>query len=215
MKPEIKYLQIINNQNNKFIINDNIRNAEICADSLFYRIDTYNNDVSSFFLLLSESYYLLKKYDLALFTLLQQRILFYSDSINIYSKKLLNQCLNKTNKKLPASFSILEKSLDTILFVNSAQKVDFLFSITFFINSKNTKHKLLNLITFYEKYFNQNVSFGMAKWKLLNTAGINLKTQTKYLLINDFNNPLSDYDNQDLLYNLPIKLKNKILNHNT
>lgn len=210
LNSQIRYLQIVNSQKNLFIVNDNIRNAELCADGLLYKIDDYDTQVSLFFLSLSQSYFLLEDYDLALYTVLRQRILFHSDSLDVYSENLLNLYMKKIEKKLPPSFFILNKNLDTIVFNNSAQKVNFLFSISFFIYSKSLNKKLWNLIYFYNRYYNIEHPFGMAKWKLLNEKDISFRKQTKYILIDDFFNKTTQFSDQNLIYNLPLKLQKRL-----
>lgn len=83
---EIKYL-INANRQNKELISDNLRNAEICALKIIQNPDSFKNKGNTFFEELAKSYYLTKNYEFVLLTYFRQRC-FYPKKNDSYSKEM-------------------------------------------------------------------------------------------------------------------------------
>jgi len=84
---ELQYLQLINKQGDKRLIADNLRNAELAADSI---ITQHSNNLLNayFFAELGKSYFLVKQYDKALLSFFRQHYLFPNDSADRETKNL-------------------------------------------------------------------------------------------------------------------------------
>ena len=102
VETELKYLTIIHKQGVIDLIDGNLKNAELTADSLIYRGQRAEIN-SKFFKELSISYFLTKEYELALFTLLEQRTLFPDPLVEKQSQLLFMESAYRCN--LPDSLT--------------------------------------------------------------------------------------------------------------
>lgn len=75
IETELKYLKAINSQS-KELINDNLRNAEICAYKLIQNPDSFKAIGNFFFKELAKSYYISEKYEFVILTYIRQRCFF-------------------------------------------------------------------------------------------------------------------------------------------
>ena len=93
---ELKYLQIVNKQDNDDLIENNLLNAELVVDSLLLsnQTDVLN---SEFLYELSRSYYNVKEYELGFFSILRQRCLFPNEAIQKQSETLFEELAYSNN----------------------------------------------------------------------------------------------------------------------
>ena len=85
LSTELTYIQNVNSQQRKDLIKDNIANAEKCADKIIEFED--RSPIASLFLMeLAYSYKQIDEEELALFSLLKQRILAPNDSLSFQSE---------------------------------------------------------------------------------------------------------------------------------
>jgi len=95
-RTELRYLQLINKQQNLKLIEGNLYNAELAADSII--INKKNSTINSeFFYQLAESYFYIEKYDLAFFSLLRQRCLFPNEAVENKSEPLYYNIAYRNN----------------------------------------------------------------------------------------------------------------------
>lgn len=201
---EIRYLDLINTQQDKYLIKDNLRNAELVADSLLWKIENYNDSVSLFFIKLAESYRILKNYEMALYTINRQRILFWSDSLEKLSTFYLTDTYHKCNLNNVKQFSYV-KGVN----ISIEEKIIKLFATSFFINSKEVNIRVENLIIFYEQYFNKDLPYGMIVCRVLNSVGISHKKQIRLVNPKHFIDNKA-FDSQEFINNLPPRITKKV-----
>ena len=132
---ELKYLQIVNRQGNTNLIKDNLKNAELATDSL---INIGNNSLlyAQFFTELSESYFLTKKYELSLFSLLRQRCLFPNKSIEQEYKILFLETAYRCNLNDSISQLLLNESTVKKVSGNYSEKLKSLLELSTKIHKK-------------------------------------------------------------------------------
>ena len=132
---ELKYLKIINIQDNQDLIKGNLYNAEILVDSLMLLTD--NSDLKSEFLYeLSNSYYLVEYYDLALFSLLRQRCIFPNNSIEQESFNLFEESAYSNNLNDSLTKALFEKTRVENIPKNISDRLKLLLEISITINTK-------------------------------------------------------------------------------
>ncbi|MBN2756083.1 MAG: hypothetical protein JXR51_02825 [Bacteroidales bacterium] len=179
-KTEYSYLKLINSQNRKDLIIDNLKSAEY-SSQIFIK-ESKNSFNSLFFSELSKSYYLAEEYDLAFYYSVLQRCLFPNDSISIKEKEcfferafssnldknLAEEYFNKTEKnKLPDLYSdriILALELSCKL--NSKKLTENIYKLGLHLKSENVKipawyknWEFLTIIGLKEKHKNQIIDF--------------------------------------------------------
>lgn len=110
VKTELEYLKIIHKQGVVDLIDGNLRNAELVADSLI--IKGINTETNAFFMKeLALSYFLTKEYELALFTILEQRTIFPNSKVEHQSKTLFMETVFRNNLSDSTAQSLWELSL--------------------------------------------------------------------------------------------------------
>jgi len=177
---ELKYLQIINADNNKELIKNNLWNAELTADSILYnKKQILSNQL--FFVALSNSYFILKKYDLALLTLYKQRILFPNDSLSVENKQLFFELLYRNNFNDSLSVDLWKKSEKKNLSKDYNQRLNFLLQKAIDIHSKRLVPYIFNLSHLYERFAVKKPIY-LKHWEFLSL--IKLREKHKKQIIN-------------------------------
>ena len=141
VKTELKYLQIINIQDNENLIKDNLLNAELLVDSIILSSQK-SIDKGNFLVELSKSYYLVGKYDLSLFSLLQQRCLFPDKNIQKQSQNLFLEASYSNNLTDSLAHSIYNNTSFEKVSKNVQERFHLLLKMAMLINTK----KLSNYI---------------------------------------------------------------------
>ena len=141
---ELKYLQIVNKQGNVDLIKDNLINAELATDSL---VNIGNNKLlyAQFFNELSESYFLTKKYDLSLFSLLRQRCLFPQKSLEQKNKVLFLETAYRCNLNDSISQYLLNESSVENVSGNYKEKLTKLLELSTKIRKKKLRRYIYNI----------------------------------------------------------------------
>jgi len=118
IKTEIRYLKIINQQN-KELVRDNLRNAEICAYKLIQTPDSFKTLGATFYKELAKSYFITENYEFVILTYLRQRCFFpekkdgevakyYNNAVEKTkrsdNKLLTDMYKNTESKKIPKSY---------------------------------------------------------------------------------------------------------------
>ena len=136
LSTELKYLQIVNEQNNNELIEDNLNNAEFFVDSLL--LQNQNNTLKSeFFYELSKSYYRVEKYDLALFSLLRQRCLFPNEVIQKQSEQLFKESAYSNNLSDSLIHIFYSKSQASKIPKSLKERYNLLLNLACQINTKH------------------------------------------------------------------------------
>ncbi len=182
-KTELKYLQIVNQQNNKELIEGNIINAEQRADSiLYYGKSSYLN--SLYFYELSQSYFLIDKYDLALLSLYKQKILFPNDSISKVSNQLFYELLYR-NQYNEIELDSIKRFIASIPSQYSYNKrYNIVLRISAEIRSKGLISQIYRMGYRYELLSN-HAPIWFQHWQFLSM--INVKEKYKMNLVNETN----------------------------
>ncbi len=199
LSTELTYLMLINGQNNKALIKDNLRNAEIMADTLFFfpRVSTKNglllpqdkiklqkqhDSTASFFLKeLGMSYFIVKDYPMALFTFLRQRYFYPNDTLNeIVSSYFVDAAAFANVKKDIAAF-LLRKSdpgkLENIPFAK--RRIMFLEKVIF-LNLKALNAPVAKYVN-YTRESNNNIPGFVEKWAFLTKIKIPASMMEGYM----------------------------------
>lgn len=114
LNTEYAYLTHINSQNNKSLITDNLRNAEMTLQSLRFTKNDTTKLKSRFYLSLANSHFLLNNYENVLFLILEQRSLFPLAEADEFAQKIF--MASGSNFKIPA------KKLRRLLDESAAEK---------------------------------------------------------------------------------------------
>ncbi len=164
LKAEIEYLRIINSGSDKFLIKNNLFDAEIVADTLIYIYGNENKSASDFFNNLAQSYFLLKKYDLALYSAERQRLLYPSDELDLASAIIIKKCLRKLRLRNNEDLYLNKTSYDTVINMSDSKRLTLLFQLSSLLYSRNLKNHLIRIVDVYTKKFGNKLPFDMAKW---------------------------------------------------
>jgi len=187
---ELVYLRLVNGQKDKMLIKDNLRNAELTADSLFFVHKAKVNDsvgglaakavvqqkddllASYFFKELGMSYFYTKNYPMAMFTFLRQRYFYPNDTLNeIVSAYFVDAAAFSGIKKNIAEF-LLRKSdpatLNKIPF--EERKVMFLDKVIF-LNLEPLNGELSKYVDFTRES-NVKIPEFVSKWAFLTKINV-------------------------------------------
>jgi len=181
---ELKYLQIINANKNKELIKNNLWNAELKADSILYNKEqTLVNQL--FFIELSKSYFLLKKYDLSLLNLYKQSFLFPNDSLSIENKQLFFELMYRNNFTDSISHILWEESQKNNLSNDYNHRLNFLLKKVIDIHSKRLTPYIFDLAHLYERFSIKRPIY-LSYWEFLSL--IKAKERHKKQIIHYENN---------------------------
>lgn len=204
IKVETAYLSSINKQNDKFLIKDNLRNAEIVADSLL--LDSLISlEKADFFYQLAQSYYLVKDYYMSTYTVFRQMLLFPDPKVDENSELLLNKNL-LSKSKLRKQYNSIEFEFNNEL-KNYKQKLQFLMAIAFKLDNKNVNEQIWSLINVFNTFDFGEKPLWLQKWIILNFLEISLKKQQDIIHINK-KTSISEYETLDeIISDLDLKKK--------
>ena len=183
---ELTYLTIVNRQEKKLIQN-NLRNAEIVADSLLLHPKVSNRiyfpDGSSrqkkhdsigafFFKELGMSYYITGNYPMALFSFMRQRILYPNDTLQAIVHYYFTNAAAFANVKKGIANYLLEKSSPATMHKKSfSEKKIVLLEKAIFLNSKALNSILLQYVDAIRESEGSVPQF-INRWAFLVTIGI-------------------------------------------
>lgn len=157
IEKELKYLRIANKQQ-RHIIKDNLRNAEIIAFKLIKNPDNFKKNGASFLKELAKSYFLAKMYEHSIFTFYRQRCFFpetsngktlyyYTNAEEKIKKQKLNQLkilYEKTEpNNIPESYKSKFKLFLKTTYKSGFKKTDNLESIYTDLFSETTNSEKL------------------------------------------------------------------------
>ncbi len=198
---ELKYLQIVNNQENKDLIADNLPNAEFLADSLILLKD--NSFLKSqFFIELSKSYYLLKKYDLSLFSLLRQRCLFPNKIIQKQSENLFTEAIYSNNLSDSLTKIILTRTSFQNIPQDFKQQFNLLLEISTIINTKEISYPIYKIGLVY-RGFESNIPLWYQHWEYLTIIKLKPKNIKQVMLYAKTKEPIyKQTQNKKLKYKI-------------
>lgn len=211
LSAENNYLKLINTQNNKYLIKDNFRNAELCADSLLFIEKNNNTLASDFFLNLSESYFIVKKYDYALFSIIRQRILFPCKKLETNSNYLMNSIISKYKKEIDANEFLNQTKFSEINKFDEQKKILLLIELSFKIKSKSVNDNILYIVQYFQTLNNDRNPLWLEQWKLYNYMELTFKKQLMYVDFSEKGDSKLYSSIDDLIYLVEEKNKGKIL----
>ena len=162
---ELKYLQIVNNQENKDLISDNLTNAELLVDSLL--LSNENSRIKSEFLYeLSKSYYFVGKYDLSFFTILRQRCIFPNKIIQKQSETLFIEAAYSNNLS-DSLTQVINKKTSFINIPNETnKKFNLLLELSIIINTKKISNYIYRTGLVYRS-IETNIPIWYQHWEYL------------------------------------------------
>ena len=196
LKAEIEYLKIVNSDGNKFLIKNNLFDAEIVADTLIYMYGDQNESASVFFQNLAESYFLIKKYDLALYTAERQRLLYPSDDLDLTSAIIIKKCLTKLHLQQKEDLYLNATTYDTVVKMSEGKRLTLLFQLASLLYSKKLKNHLTKIVDVYTKKFGNKLPYDMAKWLVVKDC--KMHCIKKYYTEQDIMNNSKDFKFSDL-----------------
>ncbi len=202
-KAELAYLETVNSQNDKFLIKDNLRNAEIVADSLIWGNDS-GIDEHEFFALLSRSYFIIGDYTMAIISALRAQLLFPAKDERLYDMVLYS--LKKTDLSDPDVEVITAVVKSGEKMKEDKAKLELLKYMILLENKSVTK--------FIENYsYNlRNTTLGLPlwvyQWDAMTLSGIKISRKKQAL---DFSSDVVlQPDISDIISGLPEDVANKV-----
>ncbi len=239
VKTEYIYLSLINRQQNKQLIKDNLRNAEIIADSLFRKLNLTGkrNDDSLavlFFKELAVSYYLSEKYPEAMFTFLRQRFLYPDAKQDRFAVYYFTQAAAFENiSKGMTNFQIKQSAPEKVSSLPLKEREYTLLNNAILLNVKEINPLLLHYADMIKELQNDIPEF-VDRWTFLVHIGVRQNLMRGYVnyyqgdtdtlsfkLSKIFNRKAARYYLKNKAWNratvyirrydeLPLKLNNKI-----
>ncbi len=207
---EARYLQIVNAQNRKDLIKDNIRNAELIADSLFFYTTAPGKFDADFLAMLAQSYFLLKDYQGTFFTILRQRTLFPSSKYEnfLYTLFLTSSKHLKIDKKT-ADKIWLETSKEKISKLGDKERKILLLKLALTSPDRKLFGKAFHYLTLFEFQPAENqLPFWIAQWKLLYSLKFSPR---KTLQLIDFQNTTDNYNfPDDIINSFPANFQKRV-----
>lgn len=185
---ESKYLQIVNKQANTKLISDNLINAELATDSL---VNSGENTAlnAQFFNELSQSYFLTKNYELALFSLLRQRCLFPNKYIEQKHKILFLEAAYRCNLTDSVSQHLLIESSIKNMQKTYTSKLKLLLELSVIVQSK-----VLNPYIFKTglklRSIDNNIPIWYQHWEFLTLINLKEKKKSEALVYGKVNSPI-------------------------
>jgi hypothetical protein len=182
---EYRYLALVKTQP-KQLIKDNLRNAEIIADSLMFSGTKDNQTASLFFMELGNNYSIVNKHELAIFSYLRQRFCFPNDIIRLNVEKQIRLNAMHLNIDNQIIDNLILKSAPYNLSENAATNLNSLIYWISKIETKNLTPLLLHQIDLMKANGIAQIDY-LLKWEDISRIAIPLKYKPDYLY-NDFNN---------------------------
>ncbi len=185
VKTEYIYLTIVNRQQDKKLIKDNLRNAEIIADSLFFWTENpgiKNDSVASWFYKeLAVSYYLSGDYPMALFSFLRQRFFYPNPKLNQFVADYFTESAAFVNiDKNMIDFQLEKSSPDKVLKLSSKEREYNLLNNSVLLNLKALNPVIMHY-TDLIKESQSNVPEFVNRWAFLVNIGIPQKLMKGYI----------------------------------
>ncbi|MBN1651310.1 MAG: hypothetical protein JW857_08280 [Bacteroidales bacterium] len=184
LNTEYHYLALIKNQP-KPVVKDNLRNAEMVADSLWLLPVENPHLAALYFMELGNNYAKIKQHEMAIFSFFRQRFFFPFDSISIYVENQIREQSLFLNLDKQQVDILLQKSNTEVVQENKYNALDPLLCwIIKFENKRIENHILHHLELMQQK--NITPSKTLLKWQDLTKIGIKTRKKRAYLSA-DFN----------------------------
>ncbi len=185
VKTEYIYLTLVNRQQNIKLIENNLRNAEIIADSLFFRTENgvKENDslASLFFKELAVSYYISGNYPMAMFTFLRQRYLYPDPKMDKLAVYYFGQAAAFKNiSKEMVTFQLEKSNPETIETVSVKEREYALLNNSILLNQKELNQVILHYADMVKETRYEVPEF-VNQWAFLVTIGIPQKLMRGYV----------------------------------
>ncbi len=208
LSAENECFKIVNKQNDKFIIKDNLRNAQLCTDSLL-KMKNYNYLEAEFFYNLALNYFVLKKIDFLTFSLIRQRCLVHVNNNNKHVL-LFKKLVLKYKKNIDYLFLDKQTQKNKINLSNKNEKFLKLLELSG-LKSNNINNNLHFFLDYSENITDKKSLFWLAQRKLFHYCKILYLNKLKYIdfLLKTYN---TTYNNlEDLFINILVFNKKELL----
>ncbi len=178
---EAKYLAMINGSGDRALIADNLRNAEMVADSIIAKhlTDVYASQVLAN---LARSYYLTGDYHLAFLSVVRY-LLFVPEGDMFYDQMtgLLDYVCARMGKNCPADLKndILSRSTK---FNTWEGKMNYLLQTAIALNDKHLKDWIFEKINLYQQTGRQPLSKDVLRWAYYVNIGISPVKASKLIV---------------------------------
>ncbi len=194
---ELVYITLINGQQNKMLIKDNLRNAEMVADTLFFIPGIKSNKVTerekialqrkydstaSFFLKeLGMSYFLTGDYPMAMFTFLRQRYFYPNNTLNdIVGSYFVDAAAFANVKKDIADFLLRKSDPRALKNIPLEERREMFLEKVIFLNEKELNNPVSKYVDFTRESNNKLPEF-IEKWAFLTKIDIPHKMMEGYM----------------------------------
>ncbi|MBN2237855.1 MAG: hypothetical protein JW729_09855 [Bacteroidales bacterium] len=179
LQSEYRYLCLVKSQSSQ-LIKDNLRNAEIYADSLFLKDIPQTELAALFFKELGDNYSAIGKADLALFSYLRQRFLYPNDSISLYVEQQMRINATKLNMDNQSTEYLIQRSSHYNLSSEKETNTNKLLYSSIQIETKNLSTLLLHYLDL-AKFKNFTPSDFILKWEDVSRMHMPLKYKIDYV----------------------------------
>jgi hypothetical protein len=209
LQSEYRYLTLVKTQQKKLIY-DNLRNAEIVADSLLFSKTLDKKTASLFLMELGNNYSALKKAEFALFSFLRQRFCFPTDTISLFVEKQMrfNALLLNIDKQM-IEF-IIQKSAVYNLSDNKEENLNKLIYWASKIETKDLNPLLLHHLDLMNAK-GYSLIDDVLKWEDLTRISFPIKHKA-FFLAHDFDSLDFAHQKRYYKYQTCYLLKNKAWN---
>jgi len=206
-KTEYNYLKLINSQQNKTLIKDNLKNLEMVVNRV---IASESNNYSAYFLTeLSNSYKIVKQKEFAFFYILAQRCLFPNNSISAFQENNFQELSYSLNLDKNTTKTYWDKTLRQKIPQNYTDRIILLLELSTELHFKKltqTNYKIGLIL----RNKGAKIPAWYQHWEFLTTIGVNEKQ--KGLIIHPVKSPYQPIFNQIEVKN-KTKVYRKAINH--
>ncbi len=178
IKTEYEYLKLINNQQNKILIKDNLKNAD---DIVARIIASENEPYSSYYIVeLARGYNLIGQKELAFFYLLVQRNLFPNDTLSYIQKNKFHEFALSLNLNEDTAKDYWSKTLPKNIPENFSDRIVKLLTLSTELHSSKLTEHIYNTGLFLRSK-NAKIPVWYQHWEYLTIIGVNEKLKQKII----------------------------------
>lgn len=183
---ELGYIQHINNQGRKDLIKDNIDNAEKKCDELLLSPQT-NKYASFFYAELGVSYFLIKDYEKAMFSILRQRILVPNDSVSNQIYTMYVEVAYRLKMETIEIDKLWSSTISDKIPAQYYQRLQFLLKKSIELYEKQLRSPILKIGEGF-KYISKDIPLWYNDWEFLTLIKIGEKDKKEIIDFSKTNN---------------------------
>ncbi len=190
IRTEAKYLYLITQQHNRNLVENDLWNGQLIADSILFRYlsDPYADDELAF---LSLAYYEARQWAMAYLTGIEYFI-FYPDSIH---KRMVRSVMINSAYKLKVAPQQMECLWDTLFSRKFTRQQAFLYVLkqNIYLRTRKTDLYFIHFVNMMQ-YNNYFIPYWLRQWKLYAELGINPRHRVKMINFDKANERITSFE---------------------